>query len=221
MKSNLYLVRHAQSQSNVDNSILKDKTNVGIHLTEIGIAQAKETGKFLVEELSQNITLDHKLKIWNSPYERTRQTSSIIKEELKKAGLTFVEEESIHIAEKQFGLLDDVTDYENQYSAENAHYLLHKNEQKDFFARPPLGESSFDMCQRLDFFLRSVIAPENEYIHIIVSHGAALRGLIMMHDKLTYENYLEMPNPYNASVLHLHGLKGFVGELFAPTVKTR
>lgn len=215
MKPTVYLIRHAQSNSNVNYRVLQEKTNVGIELTSEGLKQAHETGVFLTKHLQNH----HKpIKVWNSPYERTRQTAFAIKNELSLAHIDFIEEESIYLAERQFGLVDDAVDYPTSHPHEYAHYQLHTKEKKTFFARPPLGESPFDMCQRLDFFLRCVITQEPDYEHVVISHGAAIRGLIVMNEKLAYEKYLEMPNPYNASIHKLNGNYGYEGQLFAPSL---
>lgn len=212
---NIYLVRHAQSQANVDLNVLKLKTNVAVHLSSIGNEQAKETGWFLANHflLSPN---QSEVKVWNSPYNRTRETAEHIKGALNTAKIPFEEEESIYIAERQFGLVDDVHDYHKYFEHEAKHYDLHKQSNHDFFARPPLGESPFDMCMRLDFFLRTVLANESHIDnHVIVSHGAAIRGLILMHQKQKYEEY-NCPNPYNASV-RLISEEKYIGEIFKPS----
>lgn len=216
---NIFFVRHAQSQSNVDVNVLKLQTNVSVNLSEIGLAQGKETGEFLSEFLtSANLEKDG-IKVWNSPYERTRQTSQIIKDVFTNKSLNFTEEESIYISERQFGLVDDVHEYDKHYAHESKHYKLHKEHKHDFFARPPLGESPYDMCMRLDFFLRTVLNNESEIKnHIVVSHGAAIRGLILMHQKQKYEEY-NCPNPANASVRMVQG-QIYKGEIFCPTEKT-
>lgn len=204
---NIFLVRHAQSEANVNYKELHSKTNIGIALTTDGLIQAHQTGKFL----SNKIDTQQSLKVWNSPYKRTRQTSEIIKSYF--APNSFIEEESIHLAERQFGLVDDVADYAKEFHHESRHYHLHRNSKHEFFARPPLGESPFDMCQRLDFFLRCVLDKDIDN-HIIVSHGAAIKGLLMMSQKWKYEQY-EMTNPYNASV-HLIEDNLYKGEIFKP-----
>jgi broad specificity phosphatase PhoE len=220
MKPTLYLVRHAQSYANVDAKVLQEKTNVGIEITDNGIVQAKQTGEFLSQHfLASN--LDHKMiKVWNSPYHRTRQTAAIIKQQLVLNNINFEQEESIHIAERQFGLVDDAIDYPTHHPREFAHFQLHHKEKKTFFARPPLGESPFDLCQRIDFFLRVIVASEPQYQHVIVTHGAAVRALIMMSQKLPYEQYLEMTNPYNASVRLINGEEGDQGEVFRPNIES-
>jgi broad specificity phosphatase PhoE len=220
---NIFLVRHAQSQSNVDLQILKMQANMAVNLSDLGLEQAKETGNYLSERFKDKNSDGYGLpiKVWNSPYNRTRQTSKIIKEQLTINGVDFEEEESIYITEREFGLVDNVEGYHTHemFTHEANHYSLHKKTKHDYFVRPPLGESPFDMCIRLDFFLKVVLKQE-ECIknHVVVSHGAAIRGLIMMHQKQKFEEYT-CPNPANASVRHLVG-KEYKGEIFKPTQAT-
>lgn len=209
---NIYLVRHAQSQSNEDYSVLHTMTNVSVSLTALGHSQAKETGIYLADHFKDKTSV----KVWNSPYDRTRLTAKAIKDQFDSMNIVYSKEESIYIAERQFGLVDDAKEYQNNHPDAFNHYKLHSKEKKEFFARPPLGESPFDMCQRLDFFIRVVLATSKEENHVIVSHGAAIRGFIMMHQKWEYEEYTKMPNPYNASV---HSIENeiYKGQQFAPT----
>lgn len=220
--SSIYLVRHAQSHANVDNLVLRKNTNMGIDLTDIGREQILEAGKFLSthflnkEPVPLNLMthLTPKIKVWNSPYDRTRKTAQAIKDELAANGLQYVEEENIHIAERQLGIIDEHEDYENSYPAEFNHYQLHRTAKQEFFVRPPLGESAFDMCLRLDFFLKNYVEKESQYEHIVVTHGACVRGLIMLLTKDTYESYSKMNNPHNASIHYIenHKNKGLIFE---------
>jgi broad specificity phosphatase PhoE len=218
----IFLVRHAQSQSNVDPNILKIQTNMAINLSPIGIEQATETGFFLADYIinsNNNPIKPITVKVWNSPYNRTRQTAQLIKEQLSQKNHNILSQESIYISERQFGLVDDVEDYHQKFKHEDKHYQLHKESNHDFFARPPLGESPFDMCLRLDFFLKKFIANDKTAEqHIVVSHGAAIRGLIMMHQNQTYEEYTA-PNPPNASVRLLND-SFYIGEIFKPKQST-
>lgn len=215
---NIFLVRHAQSESNVDPNVLKMQTNMAVSLSHTGLVQAKETAIFLANNIS-NASEYETTKIWNSPYNRTRQTAKAIKEQFSDKGIPFIEEESIYIAERQFGLVDDAKNYIEDFKHEANHYKLHKDSNHDFFARPPLGESPFDMCIRLDFFLKVILGNDNQIKnHIVVSHGAAIRGLIMMHQKQQYEEYT-CPNPANASVRCL-SQSSYMGEIFKPTKAT-
>ncbi len=211
----IYFVRHAQSTANIDANVLKTATNMSIGLSDVGKNQATETGRFLSNHFSPNDSI----KVWNSPYNRTRQTANTIKDSFGKAKLKFSEEESIYIAERQFGLVDDVADYHKNYPYEAKHWQMHKEHSHDYFARPPLGESGFDMCLRLDFFLKHVLGAEQSIEnHIVVSHGAAIRGLLMMNQKWTYEKF-NQPNPFNASVTLVKDNK-LEGCIFVPSKET-
>jgi broad specificity phosphatase PhoE len=211
----IYFVRHAQSTANIDANVLKTATNMSIGLSDVGVEQANETGLFLSDHFSPGDSI----KVWNSPYNRTRQTANAIKDSLEKAKLKFSEEESIYIAERQFGLVDDVADYHKNYPYEAKHWQMHKEHSHDYFARPPLGESGFDMCLRLDFFLKHVLGAERTIEnHIVVSHGAAIRGLLMMNQKWTYEKF-NKPNPFNASVTLVKD-NNLEGCIFVPSKAT-
>lgn len=188
----VYLVRHAQSQSNVNVYELHKTPNPSIELTATGIEQAQQAGQYL----SQN-DFD-KAVVWNSPYMRTRQTAKIIKETMKKS-LSIEERESIYLSERQFGLVDDVVDYRHNYKDAINHYKMHTASKTDFFVRPPLGESPFDMAIRLDTFMKFEIQTSPEDLHVLVSHGAAIRGILMMTLGWPFEKYGDEPNPLNAS----------------------
>lgn len=221
----IFLVRHAQSKSNIDPRALHITTNMGIPLSPLGMQQALEVGKFIADSLP----VAEDVKVWNSPYTRTRQTAIAIKEAIKiiredKRALTATEnqhveeEESIYLAERQFGLVDNVENYREHFKFEAEHYNMHKEQNHDFFARPPLGESPFDMCMRLDFFIRTILAQDKAKTHVIVSHGAAIRGFILMAQKQPFETYTSQ-NPANASVRLIDNGE-YVGEVFCPSEKT-
>lgn len=208
----IFLVRHAQSESNADPRVLIGKTNIGVHLTDTGILQAREVGIGLAQYLNET---KESIKIWNSPYFRTRETAQHIKESLKNANISYAEEESIYICERQFGLLDDNQDSQNTHVKEHNHYKLYADNKHDFWVRPPLGESPFDMCLRLDNFIRTVMFEKPYDNHVIVSHGAAIRGFITMKQKFAFEQYTAMPNPYNASISLIDGDE-YKGVVFTP-----
>lgn len=211
----IFLVRHAQSAANVDMSILQSMTNVSVSLTPLGHIQVDETAKFLGDFLKDS----NSIKVWNSSYERTRLTANAIKKNLTELNVAYTQEESIHITERQFGMVDDAVGYQTNHLDAYNHYQLYAKEKRDFFVRPMLGESAFDMCLRLDFFLKVILANSQEENHIVVSHGAAVRGLIMMHQSWPYEKYSEMKNPHNASIHFIDGAD-YKGQLFVPTEVT-
>lgn len=210
----IFLIRHAQSESNIDLNILRKTTNIGVHLTSIGHMQAQRTALELVTHLKNK---KETIKIWHSPYFRTRETAEHIKNTLIKENITFSEEESIYLCERQFGLLDDNHENEITHKKELEHFHLHLKNEHEFWVRPPLGESPFDMCLRLDNFIRTVLYEKQFDNHIIISHGAAIKGFITMKQKLPFENYSKMKLPPNASI-NLIDNADFKGEIFSPNL---
>lgn len=195
----IYLIRHAQSNANVDFTHLREIPNPNVDLTEIGYLQANQSGKFLNKNLKLEET--EKLVIWTSPYYRTRQTAKVILNNIEHQNIS--KRESIYLAERQFGLVEEVEDYQNKYPDHVNHYNFYKNNNVDFFARPPLGESPFDLALRVDNFIKTEINTSPYSNHIIVSHGAAIKAIILMCLRLEYETYQNFINPNNASIILL------------------
>lgn len=214
MTRKLYLIRHAQSLANIDREALFHTPNMDLGLSEEGIQQARAMAAFLVEELQG----EQNVQLWVSPYRRTQQTAAaLLAEWTSRPSLcSWQQHTSIHLAERQFGLVDTHPDFERTHGAEMQHYRMHQQTGFGFWARPPLGESPFDVCLRIDFFLKSILPPEGT--HILVSHGMALRALQMMELGLSVSDYDTLPNPDNASVRRIRaGLDE--GVLFTPASK--
>lgn len=227
MHAPLYFIRHAQSQANADPTVLKQKTNIGICLTHTGVTQAAQAALAMEEEVV-NFSDDEILKVWNSPYDRTRETANILKQHLRTCGIDFLEEESIYLSERQFGIVDDAPDYRLTHSAEYSHYMLHKQAKQDFFARPPLGESPFDVCLRIDFFLKTILGAQSidpksgkRIRHALVFHGAAIRAAVVMRLSKNYEFYNEILNPVNASITKITADGELFYEWFKPSIITK
>lgn len=83
----IFLVRHGMSRANVDWSENRKVADHAIELTEEGKEQAKKAGEFLSTYFYKHLTQYTsdsllgptrarfpKIRIWNSPYQRTRQT---------------------------------------------------------------------------------------------------------------------------------------------------
>lgn len=74
----IILVRHGQSQANVDLSLYKRLPDNRIGLTDLGKQQAQEAGKKIKQLIG-----DGSIRFFVSPYKRTRQTYNCILESLK------------------------------------------------------------------------------------------------------------------------------------------
>lgn len=191
-------IRHGQSEANVDLTIMKTVPDVLIPLTDLGRAQAAEAGKHLLQYL--NATNIKYVKIWNSPFNRTRETASIVlKQLLGNSSVTVQTEENNMLIERQFGLIPFVEGYGHTDSTRDYRefYENHVGEQS-FFVKPPLGESPFDVSMRMELFHRTYIVPDTFYFHVIVGHGGSLRLLAKYLARLPYD--FEIKRPANASI---------------------
>lgn len=221
---NLFLIRHGQSIVNVDREFMTQTPNMLGDLTELGRHQAALTGEYLAQELKNRFISKSKIVVWNSPYLRTTQTANIIKQKLDEKGIKYIAKESIYLAERQFGLLDNHAEIETTHKAEIDHYRMHVQQGEDFWVRPPLGESPFDMCLRIDSFIQSHLKSSRDentskQTHVFVAHGAWLRGFMMMYQELTYKEYLAMPNPGNAALFEVN--ETHANKLFVPPQRDR
>lgn len=219
---NIFLVRHAQSEANVDYTLLHKTTNMKINLTQQGVAQAKETGHFLGKLFETKNMANKSIYLWNSPFNRTRQTAKEIRDVLvNNYKQTVNSYESCYLIERNFGLVDADAQYFNRPENEAAkeYFKRHKENLDEFFCVPPLGEAPYEMAMRMhQFYLHYICTPAMaDQFHIIVSHGASLRGLNLIVNHIPHEKY-PGPNPLNASVslMSADGLK----EIFSPTMKS-
>ena len=73
----IILIRHGQSEGNVDQSLFEFKPDYALNLTDEGIEQAKQAGMEINAVIGQEA-----LQVYVSPYYRTRQTFQYIQESL-------------------------------------------------------------------------------------------------------------------------------------------
>ena len=74
----IFLVRHGESITNVDPSIYASMPDHAIPLSDDGITQSIEAGRFLDDYLGAlpRDGAHFAVRMWASPYRRTRQTAS-------------------------------------------------------------------------------------------------------------------------------------------------
>lgn len=201
----IFLIRHGESEANVDPSIVLDQADHAIGLTTRGRTQAQVAGGFLNNWLEHNISHQHKgrIRLWGSPYRRTRETADAIERECSD----WVRDRREHIllCEQQFGLFDGVPEHKRRewYPEEWAHYDKCERQEGRFWARMPLGESRFDVATRIHqaFGTFHRDADRHSIDHIfVVCHGVTLRAFLMMWLHLTPEWFDSEPNPGNCAV---------------------
>lgn len=188
----IILIRHGESQANMDQTLHQTLPDHEIALSSRGIKQAKEAGVRLYEYLLERYGgfMKNKLAFWNSPYRRTRETVNLLfdnfNSSLKLSGdperFDISHHENILLCEQQFGLFDGLEDDEikRRFPDEFKVWDLCKKYQGKFYARNAMGESGFDAAIRIkQSFLD--IERVGADINVIVCHGNVIKFFIMMY----------------------------------------
>lgn len=208
----IYLVRHGESEGNLDTTLYRNKADHAIKLSPKGIGQAMTAGIKLNKELLTLPTIinfdrtrkenNKKIRVWASPYTRTRQTAE---EMLRYITVPYEYKESILLVEQQFGLFDGLSDEQmmEKYPNEKLHYDKCSSHEGRFWARMPLGESRFDVCCRTHQFFGTLhrdLRDNDVDTVVIVSHGVTIRAFIQEYLNLPYEWVDANSNPENCSI---------------------
>ena len=91
----IFLVRHGESEANLDRSIIARLPDHSVPLSPEGRRQAAQAGRFLAGSLAPG----RRTRILVSPYARTRQTSAEIEAELTRADIRFDKREATELRE--------------------------------------------------------------------------------------------------------------------------
>ena len=197
---NLFLIRHAVSKQNEGLNIEEKLPDHAVELSETGIKMARETGIWLNQYLIENnIDLSH-ARLYVSPFTRTRQTAQLINESLKIEDIV----EDYLLIEHQYGLFSDNLWPDNKimFPTEYEYYDRFYKHGGKFYQRFPMGESPMDVAIRTRMFLNEL---KNEDIDnvFIVSHGTALKTLIMNYFRYSPDWYAHSGLIKNCEVRHL------------------
>ncbi|CAM6085285.1 unnamed protein product [Calypogeia fissa] len=200
----IILVRHGQSEGNVDESAYTRIPDSKICLTEDGWKQAILCGKRIREIIEKDKVDDWKVYFYVSPYRRTLQT-------LRGIGLAFEREriagvrEEPRIREQDFGNFQD----REKMRVEKEVRLRYGR----FFYRFPNGESAADVYDRITGFRETLRAdvdvgrfqrPESRSKNmnlVMVSHGLTLRVFLMRWYKWTVEQFEGLWNFGNTGMM--------------------
>lgn len=199
----IILVRHGQSQGNVDESKYITPGDPLLELTDEGWQQAHDAGKFLRWYYAQNpVKDDQSPTIWTSTYMRTRQTTQGV---LKGLGW---EDRPVH---------EDLRLMEQSYGAAawagasvhaRDHYGLSRDVYKSnrFLTPLPHGESLMDHFMRIDSFLGTLHRREQNHGEddvLIISHGATMKNFLMRWFHLPDYQWDQLVTPHNCDVIKL------------------
>ncbi|KAI4350008.1 hypothetical protein L6164_010540 [Bauhinia variegata] len=192
----IILVRHGESQGNLDTAAYTTIPDHQIPLTPQGIIQARGAGDHLRRVISgDSCSPNWRLYFYVSPYVRTRSTLREIGRSFSKKRIIGVREEC-RIREQDFG---------NFQVQERMKVIKETRERFGRFCyRFPEGESAADVFDRVSSFLESLWRdidmnrlhhdPSNDLNLIIVSHGLTSRVFLMKWFKWTVEQFERLNN---------------------------
>jgi len=164
----VYLIRHGESEANLDPTLYLCEKNTEIELTETGRKQITEISKILTDTIKGSVA------IFTSPYKRCLNSAAIIAKPFNTKPQTNLLLSEINCGEQQ-GC--DVEDF-HQRPVEK-HFL---DSQGSWQYRPHRGESFLDVHVRAGLFVTQNHFFQYHPTTIIVSHGAVC---LMLHYFLT------------------------------------
>jgi broad specificity phosphatase PhoE len=189
--SKIFLIRHAESEGNIDKSVYYEKHDSEICITNHGHAQAKACAVELL-----NLTKADSIDLYASSYIRAIQTSEYIREEFIAHGTAIHFQENPLLRERDWGGLRDIVD--NRHLKKEGHF--------NFYYRPDKGESYADAYARVFSFFTHLrcIRQQNHSTSdiVIVSHGEWIRLALMYLDGFGVDYFAEhRKNPKNATII--------------------
>ena len=216
----IFLVRHGQSQGNVDMRVHKEMADHAIPLSEAGHKQADEAGRALDEYLEARGDVElGSARLWTSPYRRTRETADGVERSAQRWILD--RREHIMLCEQQFGLFDGIPKEElpELYPKEYPYYQKTLAFEGRFWARMPLGESRFDVAVRIHQAFGTFHRDAEQHgikNLVIICHGVTLRAFVMMWCHYSPEWFERETNPSNCAIRLIEGHedRGYIFEGF-------
>ena len=188
----IILIRHGESEANVDKYLFGRVPDYTIELTEKGRLQAKEAGKRLKELVG-----DESIYFYVSPFWRARSTFECVAAAFPRS--QFVYSEEPRLREQEWGYLRSQEEFDK--------ICQERREYGTFYYRIPGGEAGSDVYDRVNDLLGSLYRdftandfPEN---CVLITHGLAIRLFIMRFFHLTVEEFERMLAPKNCTLVIL------------------
>ena len=186
----IILVRHGESEGNIDRNTYAVKPDFKLLLTELGRQQASEAGRKLKE-----ITGEESVMFYVSPMWRTRMTFEYIASHFNQERIRWKEDPRLR--EQEWGHFRDLK--------ANIQIDDERNKFGTFYYRIKDGESCADVYDRISDFMHSMYRdfekadfPENV---ILVTHGMTLRMFLMRWFRWTVEEFETLRNPKNGDIV--------------------
>ena len=186
----IILVRHGESEGNLDRLRYHTTQDFALKLTPAGVEQAQQAGIQIKEFLG-----DENIYVYLSPFFRTRETFQYIQESIDKNVIKAIEDPRIR--EQDWGHL--------RHPDDNKGIIEERDNFSTFYYRIPDGESGADVYDRVSNFLDTLHRdfektnfPENV---LIVSHGLTMRLFLMRWFHWSVEEFEKLHNPKNCQII--------------------
>ena len=204
----IILIRHGESEGNINKSIYGQKPDYTLLLTQKGIEQAQTLGQNL-----RSLFKDERAYFYVSPFWRTRMTFEEIVKAFPRTQFSYNEEPRIR--EQEWGHLRGVSEIETIEQERKAY--------GSFYYRIPDGESAADLYDRVsDFFdtlFRDFEYPDFPENALIITHGMSIRVFLMRWFHWTVEEFESYKNPGNCDYYILECQENGKYELITPLLK--
>ena len=188
----IILIRHGESQANVDKYLFGRVPDYTIELTDKGREQAREAGKRLKE-----LVQDESLYFYVSPFWRARSTFECVAAAFPRCQFEYGEEPRLR--EQEWGYLRCNEDFDKICRV--------RREYGTFYYRIPGGEAGSDVYDRINDLLGSLYRDFSDMDFpkncVLVTHGLTIRLFIMRFFHLTVEEFELMLAPRNCALVVL------------------
>lgn len=183
----ILIIRHGESEANIDKSVNGEVPNHLVKLTQRGIQQAQDAGVRLLSMIRPN----ERVAIFTSPYTRTVQTTNGICKSLNENGIRYWVHEEPRLREQDFGNFQGSADEMQKIWTTRARY-------GHFFYRIPNGESAADVYDRCAGFnetlYRQFEMDDFPEVLVLVSHGIWSRVFLMKWFGWSYTKFETFKN---------------------------
>jgi broad specificity phosphatase PhoE len=195
---NIFLVRHGQSEGNVDKTIYTRVPDHKVVLTPRGHAQAEAAGREIEKYLAQDfVAPDDEVRFVCSTHRRTEETLEGVRRGMLPRPYSVRFEPRLR--EQDWGTMKS--------SEEVAAAEAERDNVGSFHYRLPSGESGADVYLRvssvLDTLWREFERKDFPRTLILIGHGFLNRIFLMRFFHVRPSDFEHIANPWNGEVYHL------------------
>lgn len=194
----IFLVRHGESEGNVNREVHATVPDWRIPLTAIGRQHASEAGVNLWSQIGDDSHRD--IGVYVSPYRRTVETLDGMVDKIPFGFVRWIKQDP-RLREQEWG---NLRAYEPRRWED---IEAERDEFGSFFYRFMHGESGADVYDRctgfLDTLYRDFDKPDFPANVLIVTHGYTLRVLLMRWLHWPVDEFHQLRNPRNGQMFEL------------------